>query len=49
VTGTRIVLDQAVLRDGLVLFSARVTLVPIGADGRAARLPSELRQRLSQG
>ncbi len=49
VTGTRIVLDQAVLRDGLVLFSARVTLVPIGADGRAARLPSDLRQRLSQG
>jgi hypothetical protein len=26
-----------------------VTLVPIGADGRAARLPSDLRQRLSQG
>lgn len=49
VTGTRIVLDQAVLRDGLVLFAARVTLVPIGADGRAARLPSDLRQRLSQG
>jgi acyl-CoA thioester hydrolase len=49
VTGTRIVLDQAVLRDGLVLFLARVTLVPIGADGRAARLPSDLRQRLSQG
>jgi hypothetical protein len=24
-------------------------LVPIGADGRAARLPSDLRQRLSQG
>jgi acyl-CoA thioester hydrolase len=49
VTGTRIVLDQAVLRDGVVLFSARVTLVPIGADGRAARLPAELRQRLSAG
>ena len=49
ITGTRIVLDQAVLRDGVTLFSARVTLVPIGADGRAARLPSDLRQRLSQG
>jgi acyl-CoA thioester hydrolase len=48
-SGARLVLDQAVLRDGLVLFSARVTLVPIGADGRAARLPSDLRQRLSQG
>jgi acyl-CoA thioester hydrolase len=49
VTGARIVLDQAVLRDGVTLFSARVTLVPMGADGRAARLPAELRQRLSQG
>ncbi len=49
VTGVRIVLDQAVLRDGVVLFAARVTLVPMGADGRAVRLPAELRQRLSQG
>ena len=49
ITGMRIVLDQAVLRDGVTLFSARVTLVPMGADGRAARLPSDLRQRLSQG
>ena len=49
ITGTRIVLDQAVLRDDVTLFSARVTLVPMGADGRAARLPSDLRQRLSQG
>jgi acyl-CoA thioester hydrolase len=49
ITGTRIVLDQAVLRDGVTLFAARVTLVPVGADGRAARLPSDLRQRLSQG
>ena len=49
ITGTRIVLDQAVLRDGVTLFSAKVTLVPMGADGRAARLPAELRQRLSQG
>ena len=49
ITGTRIVLDQAVLRDDVTLFSARVTVVPMGADGRAARLPSDLRQRLSQG
>ena len=49
VTGARIVLDQAVLRDGVILFSSRVTLVPVGANGRAARLPSDLRQRLSQG
>ena len=49
ITGTRIVLDQAVLREGVTLFSAKVTLVPMGADGRAARLPADLRQRLSQG
>ena len=49
ITGMRIVLDQAVLREDVTLFSARVTLVPIGADGRAARLPSDLRQCLSQG
>ena len=49
IAGMRIVLDQAVLRDDVTLFSARVTLVPMGADGRAARLPADLRQRLSQG
>ena len=49
VSGTRIVLDQAVLRDGAALFTARVTLVSMGADGRAARLPADLRQRLEQG
>jgi len=49
VTGARIVLDQAVLRDGAVLFAARVTLVPMGPDGRVVRLPAGLRQRLSQG
>jgi acyl-CoA thioester hydrolase len=47
--GARIVLDQAVLRDGAVLFAARVTLVPMGTDGRVVRLPAGLRQRLSQG
>ena len=49
VSGTRIVLDQAVLRDGVALFTARVTLVSMGADGRAVRLPADLRQRLEQG
>jgi acyl-CoA thioester hydrolase len=48
-TGARIVLDQAVLREGVALFTARVTLVSMGADGRAARLPADLRQRLEQG
>ena len=49
VSGTRIVLDQAVLREDVVLFTARVTLVSMGADGRAARLPADLRQRLEPG
>lgn len=45
--GARIVLDQSVLRDGVTLFSARVTLVCLGADGRAARLPAATRAALS--
>lgn len=49
VMGARIVLDQAVLREGAALFLARVTLVALGTDGRAARLPSDLRQRLAPG
>jgi len=48
-TGARIVVDQAVLRAGCVLFTARVTLVAVGADGAAARIPDGLRQRLMPG
>lgn len=44
--GARIELDQAVLRGPETLFTASVTLVCVGPDGRAARLPDDLRQRL---
>lgn len=45
--GARIDLAQAVLRGQEQLFTARVTLVCLGADGRAARLPADIRARLS--
>lgn len=45
----RIVLDQRVLREGRVLFGARVTLACLGASGRPARLPAALAARLGAG
>ena len=45
--GARIVLDQAVLRAGERLFTASVTLVCLSEDGHAARLPAEVRAKLS--
>lgn len=45
--GARIVLDQAVLRGGERLFAAQVVLVCMTEDGHAARMPAELRARLS--
>lgn len=45
--GARIELDQAVLRGDEKLFAAVVTLVCVGTDGRAARLPEDLRTPLS--
>lgn len=45
--GARIELDQAVLRGDEKLFAAVVTLVCVGTDGRAARLPENLRTLLS--
>lgn len=47
--GARIELDQAVLRGGAPLFTAAVTLVCVGADGRAARLPDALRALMQPG
>lgn len=38
-SGARIVLQQAVERDTVVLFSSMVTIVCLGASGRPARLP----------
>jgi acyl-CoA thioester hydrolase len=45
--GARIVLDQVVLRGGERIFVAGVTLVCLTEDGHAARLPAEVRARLS--
>jgi acyl-CoA thioester hydrolase len=41
-TGARIVLWQEVLRGAEVLFAARVTLVCLGPEGRALRIPADL-------
>jgi len=41
-TGARIVLWQEVLRGSEVLFTTRVTLVCLGPEGRALRLPADL-------
>ncbi|SEN12108.1 acyl-CoA thioester hydrolase [Gemmobacter aquatilis] len=47
--GARIDLWQTVLRGEETLFTAAVTLVCLGEDGRAARLPPEIRALLSEG
>lgn len=45
--GARIVLDQVVMRGGERLFASVVTLVCLGEDGHAARLPVDVRTKLS--
>jgi acyl-CoA thioester hydrolase len=47
VTGARIVLRQEVLRGPVRLFCADLTLAALSPAGRAARIPAELRQKLS--
>ncbi len=46
-SGARIVLDQVILRSGERLFASIVTLVCLTEDGHAARLPAEIRAKLS--
>jgi len=41
-SGARMVLRQDILRDGVMLFSARVTLVALTATGRPGRMPKLL-------
>ena len=43
-TGARLVLRQTVLRGDVPLFEALVTIVAIGANGAAARLPASIRR-----
>ncbi len=49
--GARFVMAQRVLdgASGHELFSARVTVVAMRMDGRAARIPKDLRDRLAAG
>ncbi|MEM8730974.1 MAG: tol-pal system-associated acyl-CoA thioesterase [Pseudomonadota bacterium] len=43
VTGARLRLEQVVLRDRQVVFTARVTVVSMELSGRPIRLPAEIR------
>ena len=45
-TGARFELDQAVWRGEERLFQARVQVVCMGAEGRPARIPADIRQKL---
>lgn len=46
VRGARFVLDQRVLRDRVLLFTAQVTLVALDCAGRPTRLSAEFRRKL---
>lgn len=46
-TGARMVLRQVVWRGTERLFEAEVTVVMLGPDGRAVRLPAQIRARVS--
>ena len=46
-TAARIVLAQTIWRDGTLLFEARVTLVCLTPRGTPARLPADIRARLT--
>jgi acyl-CoA thioester hydrolase len=47
--GSRIEMEQQVLRGQEVLFRAQVTLVCVGPNGRALRLPEDLRGLMQPG
>ena len=46
VSGARLTMTQAVLRDGQAIFTATVTAVCMNAAGRPVRLPAEIRTQL---
>lgn len=46
-TGARIVMEQAVMRDGETLFSATVTIVCLNEAGGPQRLPADIRAKLA--
>ncbi len=45
-TAARVILKQEVVRSGVVLFSALVTLVALDGAGRPARMPANIRRLL---
>ena len=47
VGASRVDLRQRVLRDGVELFTAEVVLAMLDADGRAVRMPAEVRRALA--
>lgn len=47
VRGASFVMEQQVLRDGKVLFTAVVTVVTMTVDGRPVRLPAAIRDAIS--
>lgn len=48
VTGARIVFEQNVFRDDILLFSATVTVVCATLGGKAARVPAEIRANMEK-
>lgn len=45
--GASILMDQTILRDGMTLFRAKVTLVCLNSEGRAQRMPDAVRGALA--
>ena len=48
ISGVRVVFDQKVFRGDDLLFSALVTVACAGLNGKPARLPAEIRQKLEK-
>jgi acyl-CoA thioester hydrolase len=47
ISGARIELDQSITRQDVTIFQARVTLVCLDLQGRACRIPADIRHRLN--
>ncbi len=47
VGGARVEMDQSILRQDVTIFQARVTLVCLDLQGKAVRIPADIRSRLN--
>jgi len=45
-SGARLLFEQDVLRAGELLFQSKITVICMNSDGRAIRLPAEIRAKL---